>query len=211
MIIYLIRHGDNESLGNFLPGRKPGIHLNGSGQTQAMMIAQSLIQEGIQHIIASPLERTLETAQPLADLLRLPVEPDARLIEMDAGDLTGKPFTELKEMDIWKRIRRDPVHQGLPNGERFTDAQDRLWTGMEWIHQNYEEHAVIAVFTHADCIKMIVTRAMQMPLSFFPRLVVDPASLTILGFKKETTWLGGLNLHPPYNLPPFHPTHQKTN
>lgn len=211
MIIYIIRHGDNDSLGNYLPGRKPGIHLNEAGLIQANTVAESLRNTGIQKIYSSPLERAVETAQPLAGQINLSIQLEPDLLEMDAGEFTGTLFPELKEMELWNKIRQDPVHNGFPGGEKFPEAQQRVWGAIERIHQSHHAEDVVAVFSHADCIKMIVTRAMQMPLSFFPRLGVDPASLTILGFKKETIWLGGLNLHPPYNLPQFDVKNQHTN
>jgi probable phosphoglycerate mutase len=203
MIIYLIRHGDNESLGKYLPGTRPGIHLNEAGRVQAQWVADGLANAGIQKIYASPLERTLETASPLAERLRLPIQKMPELMEMDAGDLTGEPFQELTGKEVWKKIRRDPVHHGYPHGEEFPAASERLWNCVLGIRAAHPEDGVVAVFSHADCIKMIITSAMQLPLEKFPRLSVDTATLAILGFRKETFWLGGMNIRPPYVLPPL--------
>jgi broad specificity phosphatase PhoE len=211
MIIYLIRHGDNDSLGKYLPGRLPDIHLNETGKKQAEAIRKSLATSGIQTIYASPLERAIETAQPLADALHLNIHFEPDLIEMDAGALTGKPFPELKRSREWKLIRKDPVTNGYPGGEDFPSAQFRLWNIITRIHESHSEDSILAVFSHADCIKMVIVYALQMPLPYFPRLAVDTASLSILGFKKETIWLGGLNLHPPYNLPAFNIKDQQTS
>ena len=210
MIIYIIRHGDNESLGNYLPGQKPGVHLNENGLKQAEGIAHSLQSLGISAIVSSPLERTIETAQPLADCLNLSISIDAGFIEMDTGEFTGVRFDELKKSKLWKQIRRSPEKTGFPGGERFEDAKSRVWNSVQKLHQTHPAGSVIAIFTHSDCIKMILTNALQLPLAYFPRFVIDPASLTILGFRKETTWLGGMNLHLPYALPPLHPQNLAT-
>jgi broad specificity phosphatase PhoE len=211
MIIYLIRHGENDSLGKYLPGRLPEIHLNEAGKKQAETIGNSLEKNGIQVIYASPLERAVETAQPLADSLHLKVQIEPDLMEMDAGKLTGIPIQNLKRTKEWKLIRKDPVANGYPGGEDFPSAQKRLWSVITRIRESQPEDAIVAIFSHADCIKMIITYAMQMPLPYFPRLAIDTASLSILGFKKETIWLGGLNLHPPYNLPSFDTKDQQTS
>jgi broad specificity phosphatase PhoE len=211
MIIYLIRHGENDSIGKYLPGRMPEVHLNETGKKQAEIIRKSLANNGIQAIIASPLERAVETAQPLAETLHLNIQLEPDLMEMEAGTLTGKPFPELKRAREWKLIRKDPVINGYPGGEDFLSAQIRLWSVITRIREDQPEDAIVAVFSHADCIKLIIVYAMQIPLPCFPRLAVDTASLSILGFKKETIWLGGLNLLPPYNLPAFNTKDQQTS
>lgn len=210
MIIYLIRHGDNESLGNYLPGQKPGVHLNEHGQEQAAAIASGLQDHGITRIFSSPLNRAVETGRPLADACGLLIELEPDLIEMDTGDLTGMDFKSLEELSTWQEIRKSPVGQAFPNGESFAAASERLWTCIDRLHRGLPEDARVAVFSHSDCIKMIVAHAMQMPLECFPRLEITPASLTILGFKKETYWLGGMNIQLPYVLPGFDPRNQHT-
>jgi broad specificity phosphatase PhoE len=210
MILFLIRHGDNESLGKYLPGQKPGIHLNEHGLEQAVGVAESLAGLGITRIFTSPLERAMETGQPLANTLGLPLELAPDLIEMNAGDLTGLDFETLKENTLWQDIRKAPAEHAFPHGESFRDASARLWNWVEHLHRSLPEEGFVAAFSHADCIKMIVAQAMQMPLACFPRLEVMPASLTILGFKKETYWLGGMNIQLPYVVPGFDARNQHT-
>lgn len=210
MILYLIRHGENESLGNYLPGQKAGVHLNERGIQQAAAVASCLQSAGITRIFSSPLERTIETARPLAAACGLELELEPDLIEMDTGDLTGVDFKTLETMPIWQQIRKSPIGQAFPNGEAFTDANERLWNCVDRLHRGLADDVHAAVFSHSDCIKMIVARAMQMPLESFPRLEITPASLTILGFKKETYWLGGMNIQLPYVLPGFDAKNQHT-
>ncbi len=201
MIIYLIRHGDNPSLSKFLPGTLPGIHLNTDGEKQANRVAECLRHEGLEAIYASPLERTVETAQPLAQAIHLPVIPEPGLMEMDTGSLTGMTFTELKENEFWNKIRLSPELNSFPGGEEFPHAWDRLWQTLELIRQKHATGSRIAIFSHSDCIKMIVSRAIGLPFSSYNRLMIDPASLTILSYHKEKFWLLGMNLNLPYVLP----------
>ncbi len=201
MIIFLIRHGANISLGKFLPGVLPDIHLNDEGKRQAKQVAKSLRSTEIDAIYASPLERTMETAQPLADAIHVPVIPTPELMEMDTGIMTGKSFTELKEDETWKKIRAKPEASGFPGGEDFPHAWDRLWTALDLIRRNHTSTSKIAIFSHSDCIKMLIARAIGLPFSSFQRLMVDPASLTILAHHKDKFWLLGSNLNLPYVLP----------
>ena len=201
MIFLLIRHGANESLGKFLPGRLPGIHLNEEGKDQASRIAESLALKHVNAIYASPLDRTMETAAPLSARIGVEIIPDNGLMEMDSGTLTGIPFKELKKIPEWQSIRNSPAQNRFPGGESFIDASDRVWQCIQRIQKDQPDDALVAIFSHSDMIKMIVASAVQIPLSRFPGLVIYPASLTILGFFKDTFWLGGLNIPLPYNIP----------
>jgi broad specificity phosphatase PhoE len=208
MIVYLIRHGENESLGNYLPGQKPGLHLNEKGKAQAESVAVGLANAGITAIVSSPLERAIETAEPLARCLNIQIQVDAGVIEMNTGKFTGVPFKKLNRLKSWSAIRHNPAGSVFPGGERFDTASQRIWNSIQAIRERSTEDAIVAVFTHSDCIKMILTGALQLPLMYFPRFMIDPASLSIIGFRKETTWVGGVNLGVPYTLAPFHPHHQ---
>ena len=72
--ILLIRHGENDSLGKYLPGHLAFIHLNEAGKSQAFLVADSLKDIPITSIISSPLERAVETADPLAKMLGLTID-----------------------------------------------------------------------------------------------------------------------------------------
>lgn len=201
MIIHLIRHGANDSLGNFLPGQLPGVHLNEQGKEQARQVALSMQHIKLDAIYASPLERTLETAAPLAGIIGLEVIRTPGLIEMDTGGFTGVAFKELEENPLWKKIRENPHLNSFPGGESFASAWDRLWETMHGIIASHKVGDRVAVFSHSDCIKMLITRAMDIPFQQFQRVIVDPASLSILVYYKEKFWLTGSNIQLPYQLP----------
>src|SRR5512139_2621135 len=86
-IFLLIRHGENDFVKTGrLAGRIPGVHLNEAGRRQADRLAEKLAGSAIQAVYSSPLERALETAEPIASVLdrEVIVRPD--LIEMDFGE-----------------------------------------------------------------------------------------------------------------------------
>ena len=201
MNLLLIRHASNESLGKFLPGRKPGIHLNSEGVIQARQIAESLGNIPIDAIYSSPLERAMETAQPLAERLGMPVTPETGIIEMDAGSLTGISFDTLKTMPEWMELKKSLTESGFPDGETFLNAKKRVMQTVERIKNNFPEHKLIAIFTHADIIKMIISESLEAPFSKFTFFTIDPASISVLTFYKGTNWLTGMNIQLPYTLP----------
>ena len=66
-----------------LYGRLPGYELSDLGHQMAATVAESLKENDITHIVASPLIRAQQTAQPTADLLGLKIDTDERVIEAD--------------------------------------------------------------------------------------------------------------------------------
>lgn len=200
--ILLIRHGDNDSLGKYLPGDLPGIHLNEFGKAQARLLAESLREVPITAIISSPLERAVETAEPLAEALGLPIVQDAGFMEMNTGTWTGKVFTEIKGDPLWELLRSDPENHGFPGGETFGEAQKRLWSALQKVVENQPEPAIVAIFSHSDCIKLLLTRAMDTPIKRYYSYSVDPASMSVLVFRKDRTYMDCLNLQLPYQWKP---------
>lgn len=200
--ILLIRHGENDSLGKYLPGNLPGIHLNEAGKAQALLVADSLKDVPITSIISSPLERAVETAEPLAKMLDLPITLEPGFIEMSTGSWTGKNFPEVKGDPLWEKLRSDPENYGFPEGESFSAAQERLWTALNNVVENQKDHAIVAIFSHSDCIKLLLTRAMEAPLKRYYSFNVDTASLNVLIFRKNRIYLDGQNLRLPYQWKP---------
>ncbi len=104
MITYfLIRHATNDSVGSYITGRSPGLHLNIRGRRQANGLADRFADWGLDRLYVSPLERTRETAAPIVERLGIPFVIDESFIEMDAGEWTGRTFEELTADPRWRR------------------------------------------------------------------------------------------------------------
>jgi probable phosphoglycerate mutase len=200
--ILLIRHGENDSLGKFLPGHLSGIHLNDAGKVQAKLVAESLKDIVIKTIISSPLERAVETASPLAEALGLEIKIEPGFIEMNTGEWTGMKFPDLKGNPLWEKLRNDPVNHPFPGGESFPEAQERLWATLQSVIDASGENDCSVIFSHSDCIKLMLARAMEMPISRYYILTVETASLSVLVFRKDRTYLDGQNLRLPYHWQP---------
>lgn len=80
-VVHLVRHGEVENPAGVLYGRIPGFHLSEAGRMMAKVAADFLAGRDITVLRSSPLERALETAEPIAAELGLAVQVDDRLIE----------------------------------------------------------------------------------------------------------------------------------
>ena len=180
-IILLIRHGENDYVKKQrLPGRKSGIHLNKKGRAQAKAVAKKLRDAPIKAVYSSPLERTMETAKPIAAALDLEVIPRAGLIETDVGDWQGKKMKRLSKLKSWRKVQLNPSRFRFPGGERIMDSQQRFVAEIEDLSARYEPMDMIVCVSHADPIKLVVAHYIGLPLDLFQRLTVAPASITAL-------------------------------
>lgn len=180
-IILLIRHAENDYVKKGrLPGRKPDIHLNKKGRAQAQALAEKLKDAPIKAIYSSPLERAIETAEPLANALGLQVIPRPGLIEADVGEWTDRTVKSLGRLKEWRRVQHSPSLMRFPGGESFLETQYRICQEIETLRALHDQQDLIACVSHADPIKMAVAYYLGMPLDLFQRLSVAPASITAL-------------------------------
>jgi probable phosphomutase (TIGR03848 family) len=180
-IILLIRHGENDYVKKRrLPGRKPGIHLNKKGRKQAEALAKKLSQAPIKAVYSSPLERTIETAEPIAEALGLKVIPRKGLLETDVGDWQGKKIKKLSRLKTWRQVQFSPSRFRFPGGERIEDAQHRFVMDIEELCTQHDPGDVIVCVSHADPIKIVVAYYLGLPLDSYQRLAVSPGSITAL-------------------------------
>ena len=189
----LIRHGDNDTVGKYLAGQMPGVHLNERGRRQAQNLVCQLAAAPIQAVYSSPLERAYETASPLAQFLHQEVQIKPRLIELNYGAWVGKPFGLLRRYKVWKMIYEKPEEVRFPDGETFIEVQQRVCTELDAIAAAHEKPAVVAIFTHADVIRLAITHYLDMPLIGFHKFMIEPASISILTLSDGKSWVPKLN------------------
>lgn len=120
-----MRHGEVRNPEGILYGRMPGFHLSDLGVAMAQTAADDLKARDrrVIAVIASPLQRTQESAAPIAAALGLPIETDARLIEP----------TNHFEGAVMARALRNPLNwPWLVNplrpswGESYRSIQERM-------------------------------------------------------------------------------------
>jgi probable phosphoglycerate mutase len=183
--LLLIRHGENDFLGRRLAGRLPGVHLNPAGCEHAQKLADALRNLPIKAIYSSPLERTMETAEPLAQVFTLPILPVEGLQEIAFGAWQGKTMKQMARMKLWKTVQEAPSQMTFPGGESFPLAQQRIVAALSEINAAHTDEDLVACFSHSDAIKLAIAHFLGMPLDLFQRTSVDPCSLTILHLPKE--------------------------
>ncbi len=177
--ILLIRHAVNDFVKTGkLAGRTPGVHLNDDGKAQAEALGKRLADSKLHQIISSPLDRTQETAQAVAQYHpHLQIQTNDEIGEVDYGDWQGASISSLRGRKMWSVIQEYPTRAYFPNGETMRNVQVRAVNEIERLAREYPTHT-IAIFSHADLIKMVVAHYLGMHLDVFQRIVISPASIT---------------------------------
>ena len=155
MKLILIRHGRPDELHPTCPQDPP---LTPLGQRQGEAVAARLASEGITRIISSPLARARETAQPLSEQLRLPVQVIDGWAEADRNCQRYRSTETLRALGTaeWAVFLQDPVAYLGGDGERF--RADVLGALGATIGAGSSE--TVAVFTHGLPINVVLSHAL---------------------------------------------------
>jgi probable phosphomutase (TIGR03848 family) len=177
----LVRHGRTATTGKVLPGRAPGLHLSEDGRRQAERVASRLatLPRAPSAVYASPLERAMETAAPIARALRLRVRTAPGLVECDFGDWTGARLSALRRRREWWTVQSAPSTFRFPRGESFAEMQARCWEAVLDLAGTHRGETIVAV-SHADPIKAVVATALGVPLDLFQRAVIGTCSVSVV-------------------------------
>jgi probable phosphoglycerate mutase len=181
-LVLLVRHGQTPTTGATLPGRAAGLHLADTGRQQAEAAAARVAGlKKVDAVYASPLERTRETAAPIAKARGLKVKAEKGLLECDFGEWTGAELKDLRKLPEWKTVQSFPSGFRFPGGESFIEMQTRMVDTVDRLVRRHAGGVVVAV-SHADPIKALAAHAMGTHLDLFQRLVVSPCSVTAIAY-----------------------------
>ena len=191
--VILVRHGrTTANASGTLAGRTPGVGLDELGASQVAALGQRLAPLPLVRVVASPLERCQATAAALLGVTgpegspRPPLETDEGLSECDYGDWTGRPIAELVKEPLWPAVQAHPSSVVFPGGESMRGMQQRALDAVRRVDAEvaaeHGEHAVWAAVSHGDVIKAVLADALGVHLDAFQRIVVDPASVSVVRY-----------------------------
>ncbi len=180
--VLLVRHGENDWVNSHrLAGRTPGVHLNDKGRDQTERLCRALGEQPIAAIYSSPLERCLETAQPVAAALGLPVIPEPGFLEVNYGQWQGGDLKELAKSPEWEIVQYLPSGFRFPDGETLYEVQGRAVETIERLRSAHPNQT-IAVFSHGDVIRTTLAHYLGTPIDLFQRVAISTASVSAIAF-----------------------------
>lgn len=189
----LIRHATTDAVGKRLSGRMPGVHINETGKEEAIQLAERLKGCPITAIYCSPLERALETAEPLAKMTNIPSVPAHDFMEINYGNWTNCTFDELHDDPQFKRFNSLRSITRIPGGETMLEAQARFIAGIEKLALKHNNNEVVAIFSHSDMIKSAIAYYAGISLDMFRRIEIAPASVSVLQLHEDAIQIMSVN------------------
>jgi probable phosphoglycerate mutase len=176
----LLRHGQTPmSVQKRYAGLSPKTDapLTDTGVRQAAAAAKRLASAGIDAIVASPLQRTVRTAEEVAAVTGVPVLTDEGFRETDFGAWEGLTFAEVRErwpseLATWLA---DPS-VAPPGGESFDQVSERVTAALHRILAE-RAHQTVLIVSHVTPIKTLVAAALLAPPAALYRMHLDVAAL----------------------------------
>jgi probable phosphomutase (TIGR03848 family) len=183
--VILLRHGrTTANAGGVLAGWTPGVQLDDTGEQQVRAVGERLAPVPLAAVVSSPLERCRQTAAAVLPGRDLEPALDDRLGEARYGDWTGRSLKELVKEPLWKVVQQHPsaaVFPG-PEGEGLAQTQARAVAAVREWNARLGPDAVWLACSHGDVIKAVLADALGLHLDQFQRIVVDPASISVVTY-----------------------------
>jgi probable phosphoglycerate mutase len=176
-VFHLLRHGEHGLLGRVLAGRMPGVGMTERGRAEIAAAAERLAAEKVAAIYASPLQRTRESAEIVAERLSMPIAFRDDLIELDFGEWTGATFDSIRADPRWQAWSTQRSLSKIPGGESMREVQQRAVEAVLDINERHLGKTVLLV-SHGDVIRSVLLFALGMPLDFYNRIEVVQGSIS---------------------------------
>lgn len=187
--VILARHGrTTANATGVLAGRSRGVHLDDHGLSQAQAAGERLSALPLAAVVSSPLERCKETARAISagQAGGVQVTSERGLLECDYGSWTGQELKKLAKEKLWAAVQAHPSAVVFPEGEAMAAMSARAVAAVRrWDARVEAEHGPDAVWvavSHGDPIKAILADALGTHLDEFQRILVDPASLSVIRY-----------------------------
>ncbi len=169
MILYCIRHAESVYNGEGRIQGQADPPLSEAGFRQAAALAAGVKKlPPVQAVFASPLQRAMQTAVPVADAVGLPIQTDDRLKELNAGIFQGKTWDEIlekypNEAVAWKSLEPDFV---IPGGESRRQLMHRGRAALDTIRKSGVQRAIVV--SHGGLLTATLRALLQVPIDSNP-------------------------------------------
>ena len=181
-VVHVMRHGEVHNPEGILYGRLPDYHLSDRGAAQAEAVADWLASRDVAYVVASPLERAQETAEPIAARHGLTVHTDESLIESHnvfQGERLSPGDGALRNPRNWWHLRNPRAPSW---GEPYREVAERMSAALQRARTNAVGREAVCV-SHQLPVETLRRAMNAQPLHHLPtRRMCNLASLTSFYF-----------------------------
>ena len=190
--LFLVRHAVTADTGHKLTGWTEGVSLTDEGRAQAEIAAKGLAHVDFDAIYSSPIDRTMETAKAIAKPHGMKVQVRRGIGEVHYGGWTNRPLKSLMRTKLWATVQRFPSAARFPDGETLREVQARVLSEIEKIAEEHPKGKVCCV-SHGDVIKLIAAHYLGVHIDLFQRIVIGPASVSVISLTSYGPHILALN------------------
>jgi probable phosphoglycerate mutase len=185
--LVLVRHGDTDHTRRRLfsgrTGSDPGLNDDGRAQVRATADWLAPLAERSPVVLSSPMRRTRESSEILADRLGVAAITDDGFVESGFGSWEGLTYAEVlqRDPDALTTWLEDADQPAGGTGDSLTGMAARMQKTLDRVLADHAGRTVVAV-THLTPIKLLAAQVLESPLSSLFRIEISPASVTVLGW-----------------------------
>ena len=200
--LILVRHGRTQKNFESRIGAREDSPLDDLGLEQARRVADRMIEFPVSHIFSSPIKRTRQTAEAIAEKLSLDIEFSQDLIEYNFGVISGLTMNEIQQAypsiytDIQNFIFQSPQENMdrpvIPEAESFNQLEKRVSHFTEVIMDNYLGQTIVAV-THLAIIKTFMATLFGLSVHKPMNFIGFNTSITVIDFLRKRPILMSFN------------------
>ncbi len=190
--IFLIRHGETAATKKGVICGHSDVALTTEGVEQAEIMGTWFSDMHVESIFASPLARTVQTADIIAKYTQLSTYyKHSGLVEKKEGEWEGKTYWQIREENpkVWEKWSNDPINFAPPEGESVKDFVARVGRAQSDILKNYTTGNKIILVTHAGVIKAMIMNALEIPIENFFRIDIPAASVSRIDWSESFSTL----------------------
>lgn len=144
-LVHLVRHGEVFNPEKILYGRIPGFHLSDRGIEMARLVAEYFRDADVRYLVSSPLERALQTAEPISQLKNLKIDQDLNLLEA-TNVFEGKRVSfkngVLRKLGMWRHLW-NPFRPSW--GEPYREINQRMRLAVQSARIAAQGHEAVLV------------------------------------------------------------------
>lgn len=195
--VLLLRHARTTANTDGALAGRSAVGLDESGLAQARALAERLRGLPLRAVVSSPLPRCLQTLELALPATTPVIEPD--LTECGYGDWQGQPLKKLARDPLWRLVQHHPAGVTFPgaDGESMAMMSARAVAAVRRhdarVTSEHGPDAMWLACSHGDVIKAVVADALGMHLDLFQRIVIDPASITVIRYTPARPFVVRLN------------------
>ncbi len=192
--IYLVRHGQTAWNKEEIFRGRTDVPLDETGQKQAALAGQYFREMEIHAIYSSPLARARETAQAIARILNLKVEPLEAMIDMSFGKWEGHAHQEIRKIDseTYRQWVESPHLAKLPGGESLDDVSTRSMAALEELVRDHAGKNLVLV-SHRVICKVLICGILGLDNSHFWQISQDATAINLIQYRNGKYILSLMN------------------